>query len=78
MTARKIVAEAADRPGMTIDEMAELIQRAMKLGATGQETIEVTTRGIGTVRIKTARVRIEETRREPEHGPIGGPSGVSP
>jgi hypothetical protein len=59
MSARKIVAEAAGKPGMTVDEMADLVQRAMKLGATGQETIEVTTRGIGTVRIKTARVTVE-------------------
>lgn len=67
MTARKIVAEAADpRTGMTLDELGELVGRAMKLGATGREVVEVTTAGIVHPRIKTAKVTIGQ----PE--PTGG------
>lgn len=55
------MAEAATKAGITLDEMADLVQRAMKLGATGREVLEVNTRGFGaTVRLKTARVTIAD------------------
>jgi hypothetical protein len=54
-----VPAEAADtKHGMTVDEMTELLQRARDRGATGSEPIHVTTAGIGTVRIRTARVTV--------------------
>lgn len=59
MTARKIPAEAADtKTGMTLDELDEFVQRAMKAGATGSEVPEVTTAGFGRLRIRTAKVTI--------------------
>lgn len=52
-------AEAADKKGgMTLDELAGLVQAAMKAGASGSEVIEVTTVGLLRPRIRKATVHI--------------------
>ncbi|WP_289009130.1 hypothetical protein [uncultured Thermomonospora sp.] len=67
MTARKIVAEAAaPKAGMTLDELGELVSRAMKAGATGREIVEVTVSGVLHQRIRTAKVTINPaTEKQP-------------
>jgi hypothetical protein len=45
--------------GMRLDELASFVQSAMRDGATGHETVEVTTVGLVRPRVKTAKVAIK-------------------
>lgn len=55
---RTINAEANNKAGMTLDELAAVVQTAMKAGAAGDEVVEITTLGWARPRIKTAKVTI--------------------
>lgn len=57
---------AAPKAGMTLDELGELVSRAMKAGATGREIVEVTVSGVLHQRIRTAKVTINPaTEKQP-------------
>jgi hypothetical protein len=62
-TNRTLSSEADNKKqGMRLDELAALVQDAMRAGASGSELVEVTTVGWTSPRIKSATVKIVSTR----------------